>query len=351
MFENLAKASGHAGTAAEIAAAKKVFADVMKGVVSDNKAAAEAAAAKFAAAVQVPIQEAIFADPLYGDLFTMSEKDEYDDVVYPKDLIAPGDEEYFAAYSAPRIGAIPQRIVDVDYVRVVMDFKRASLDVPEDALRRGDYDVAAMVVEKLNEGVTTAMNDQAFRTLITAAYGRTDGSGNIIYKDPANPTAALITKAFLAGFPVKFRRTGTSATSTKAFKLTNLYMSPEVQSSLLLLDNTKLDEFTRRELVLSDDGNVSGLMGMRFITLDELGVGKKYQNFLVNSLGATVDAGRNLCIGVDARRKSQMVMPVGMRPTISEDTTLRRHRVRGWWVDVKFGCGVLDNRVAMLGQV
>jgi hypothetical protein len=343
------------------------FVRLMRDVASDSEAVATAAAGRFAEAVQAPVQQAIFADPLYQDVATVLPQDEIADVVYPKDLIAPGDEAYHAAYRAGRIGAIPERIVEQDFIRVPMELYRDSIELPEMAFRRGSYDVVKRAIQILMEGITMTVNDQVFKTLLTAAFNRADkaSAGNTIFvTDPGSGAGTnQLTKTLIEAMKLKIRRAASTNTSAKAFKMSTLFMSPECHSSLVSLNNTVLDEWTRREIVISDDGIVS-LLGTKFTQLDEFGTGNKYQKYVADLAAAgsasnaaaintaLTSGNKHLVLGTDSHlgRKDLVILPMANKPSIVEDPAVRRRLLRSWMVDIVFGVGVLDDRVALIGQ-
>jgi len=321
---------------------------MMKQAGSDNLAVASQAGADFAAALEQPIKEAIFPGDLYSDLFTIEEWAENADVRYATDLVQPGREQEYVAYNVPRHGAPPERIVEQDYIRVPTNMDFASIEIPILAMRQGDYNVLKRAMQVLEQGVVMKINNDAFHALTAAGVGR----GFSVVDTTA--TAGVFSKALLTSMQVKMRRTtGTNASSVNGFSLGRIYLSPEARATIGNFDNTKLDEVTRRQVIMSPEGHIEKLFGTEIKDIVELGVGGQYQNYAVNVQGFTfTNSKTDLAIGVDLNKRDRLVLPMTMKPTVTDDSAVtRRRNIMSFFVRFSFGVGVLDDRCTFLAQV
>lgn len=325
---------------------KEYFVDLMRKAGSAAPEAAEARAAwgELAQAVSIPIKEAIFPGDLYSDLVTMESWDaRKDSPRYATDLISPGTEKDFQAYKVPAHGQLPERTVEPEYIRVDTFDLAQSIDFPRDLLSSGDYDAMARALYIMQQGLVMKMNDDVWHALLAAAKGR-----SFIVTDAAAGPGAF-TKILLAKMQTKMKRaTGSNANSVNAFNLTRVYMSPELREDIIDFDNTKLDEVTRREIILAKDGKIASLFGTEIRDILELGAetGSKYQSYYTTNLSGSLGASdTELLIGVDASRKSQFVMPVVKQPTVEYDVTMARRNKTGMFCWLRYGVAVLDDRM------
>lgn len=328
---------------------REAFCELMRKAGSGNAEASETKAAflEMADAVAVPIKEAIFPDDLYSELVTMENWDARKDAPrYSTDLIAPGREKEFKSYKVPAHGELPERTVEPEYIRVDTFDVGTSIDFPRDLLASGDYDVMARAIYIMTEGLKMKMNDDVWHAALAAALGR-----GFIVEDTAAAVTTL-TKRLLAKIQTKAKRsTGSSANGSSGFNVDRVYMSPELREQIIDFDNTKLDEVTRREVIMSKDGKIASLFGTELRSLNELGADDNsiYQDYwtdvLGGTLGTTGHSDTELLVGVDSSRKSQFVMPMVKKPVVEQDQGMARRNKTGLYVWLKYGVAVLDNRM------
>lgn len=326
---------------------KEAFRDLMKRAGGGNAEASETkqAVADLAEAVAIPIKEAIFPGNLYADLVTMESWDARSDTPrYATDLITPGTEREFQAYKVPAHGQLPERTVEPEYIRVDTFNVGQSIDFPRDLLASGDFDAMARAMFIMQMGIQMQMNDDVWHALLAAAKGR-----GFIVGDTA-AAAGVFTKRLLAKMQTKMKRaTGSNANSVNAFSLKRAYMSPELREDIVDFDNTKLDEVTRREIILAKDGKIASLFGTEMHDILELGAesSSKYQDYYTGKLAGTLNTDdTQLLIGVDTARKSQFVMPVVKQPVVEYDLTLARRNKTGMFCWLRYGVAILDDRMA-----
>ncbi len=326
-----------------------------KDVGSDDLAVASKAGADLGIAMAENFKEALFPTDLHADLFQVESRTENEDVRYPTDLIAVGREKEFKAYHVPRWGGPAERVVEQDYLRIATHDYINNLEIPLPALRQGDYNAIARAIEVLWEGVNMTMNDICFKTVLAAAAGR----GFQVTSTAAEVTAfglGALPKSLISRMQTKQRR-ASNASSSKSFRMTRAYMSPELRETITQWDNTKVDELTRREVIMGEDGKISGVYQCEFRDIDELGAVGDYQLSAINDYGYTLTTAggvrTELIVGVDARpvKKSRFVMPVCKMPELIDDSAAyRRRNLASWYMRFNFGAGILDNRGCIFGD-
>jgi len=115
----------------------------------------------------------------------------------------------------------------------------------------------------------------------------------------------------------------------------------------------QVDEVTRREIFVAEDGAVNRIFSVNLHDLDELGQGQEYQLFFLNQLAGSLESSGSdveLVVGLDLSANDSFVMPVRADIQVFEDDTLHRQRRAGFYGFGEHGFGVLDNRRVLLGS-
>jgi hypothetical protein len=267
------------------------------------------------------------------------------------DFIAPGTERDYVAYTVPAQGRIPERHVEGDFVMVPTYEVGSSIDFAMKYARDARWDIVGRAMQVLEASFTRKMNDDGWRTLLYAGYGR----NLTVYDDAA--TAGLFTKRLIALMKTVMRRNaGGNSTSVNRGQLTDVYVSPEAMEDIRSWDLSQVDDFTRREIYLAGTGNEefgqTSLFGVRLHDLDELGVGQEYQNYAVNTLGVTLPGSKTeLVVGLDLSKGDSFVMPWRQEIEVFEDPTFHRQRRVGFYGFGEYGFSVLDSRRVLLGAL
>src|SRR5215203_3278885 len=91
---------------------------LLRQSASSDRNIACAAQDKIATALQLPLRQGVQPGDIIGGIFETIPSEGTSTVEFPLDWLAPGTENEFVAYTVPRYGAIPQRVVAGDYVNV-----------------------------------------------------------------------------------------------------------------------------------------------------------------------------------------------------------------------------------------
>jgi len=114
----------------------------------------------------------------------------------------------------------------------------------------------------------------------------------------------------------------------------------------------EIDDVTRRELYLAEDGSFNKVFGVTLVDLDELGVGQEYQDYYDTTLSASMGASdTEIAIGLDLSTRDSFVMPVREELEVFDDPALHRQQRMGMYAWAEHGFGALDNRRVVVASM
>jgi hypothetical protein len=319
------------------------FIELIKKAGSSNKPEALIAQHQLAKAIELPLREGVLVGDVLGGIFERIAMEPGTSTEFPLDLIAPGEEDEFVAYTNPGHGRVPERTVEGDYVTIPTYSITNSIDMLLRYVREARWDVVNRAAQVLEAGFVKKMNDDGWHTILAAAVDR-----NILLYD-TDAAAGQFTKRLLSLMKTVMRRNaGGNSGSLNRGRLTDAYLSPEGIEDMRNWGVDQLDDSSRREAHVANDesGSLSRLFNVDLHAMDELGESQEYQNyFTVNlggALGPTGDV--ELVVGLDLQAGDSFVMPVKQEVTIFEDEMLHRHQKMGFYGFAEIGFGVLDSR-------
>jgi len=303
---------------------------------------------EFAAALETPLRKGVLVGNILGNIYETVNMEPGASPEFPLDLISPGLEGEHVAYTNPGHGRIPERAVEGDYVMIPTYSIASSVDYLLRFARDARWDVVARAMQVMEAGFTKKMNDDGWHTILAAGVDR-----NILVYD-ADATAGLFTKRLVSLMAVVMRRnSGGNSASVGRGRLTDLYVSPEALEDVRNWGIDQVDEVTRREIYVANEGGpaITRIFGVNLHDLDELGEGQEYQNFFTTDLGGSLAASDvELVVGLDQSTNDSFVMPVRESLRVFEDPTLHRQQRAGFYGWAELGFGVLDNRRVILGS-
>jgi len=323
---------------------------LLKKTGSANKAEALAAQHELAVAVAGPLREGIMSGDILNGLFASITLEGNATPEFPLHWLAPGDEKNYVAYTIPNHGAIPQKRIEGDYVILPSYSIAGSIDWLLKYAKQARWDIVGAAMQNLEQQFTVKLNEDGWHVILAAGVDR-----NIVVYD-ADAAVGQFTKRLVSLMKTVVRRNGGgNSTSTNRGKLTDLFTSPEAQEDMRNWGVDQVDEVTRREIYVADDGSLNRIFNVNLHDLDELGVGQDFQNFYEDELnGLMPGSDVEIVVGLDLRNKEQsLVMAMGSDGVeIFEDETLHRSQLAGfygWLRDLSIAC--LDNRVVVLGSM
>lgn len=325
------------------------FIDLLKRSASANKAEAIVAQEQIAKAIELPLRQGILAGDITGNIFERIVMEPGTSTEFPLDLLSPGEEADFVAYTNPGHGRIPERTVEGDYVMIPTYAITNSIDWLLRYAREARWDIVARATQVLEAGFVKKINDDAWHTVLAAGVDR-----NILVYD-ADAAAGQFTKRLVSLMKVIMRRNaGGNAASLKRGQLTDLFLSPEGVEDVRNWGVDQLDDTTRREVYTAADGSsgLSRIFGVNLQSLVELGEGQEYQVYYSSQLSGTLGPSSDveLVVGLDLANRDSFVMPVKQEVTIFSDETMHRQQKAGMYGFAELGFGILDNRRVLLGS-
>jgi hypothetical protein len=322
------------------------FISLLKQSGSANKAEALEAQHEIAKALQEPLRQGVLVGDILGNIFESVVMEPGTTSEFPLDLLAPGEEDEFVAYTNPGHGRIPERQVEGDYVMVPTYSITASIDWLLRYAREARWDIVGRAMQVLEASFVKKMNDDGWHTVLAAGVDR-----NIMVYD-ADATAGQFTKRLVSLMKTVMRRNGGgNSASLVRGRLSDLYLSPEALEDIRNWQVDQIDEITRREIFTAADGGITRLFQVNLHDIDELGESQEYQNFFTNQLsGSLQGSDLELVVGLDLGNRDSFIMPVKQEVQIFEDDNLHRHQKAGLYGWAELGFAVLDNRRVLLGS-
>ncbi len=324
--------------------------DLLRRSGSYNKVEALEAQRELAVALETPLRKGVLMGDILGGIFETIVLDSNATSEFPLDLLAPGTEKDFVAYTISNHGYIPERAVEGDYVMVPTYDIGSSIDWTLKYARDARWDIVGRAMEVLEGSFVMKLNDDGWHTLLSAAFDR-----NIVVLD-SDAAAGQFTKRLISLMKTVMRRNGGgNSTSNNRGQLTDVYISVEAMEDIRNWNVDQIDEVTRREIFVGgsdDDAVMSRIFGVNLHVLDELGEGQEYQLFYDNELSGSLPGGDvELVVGLDQSRNDSFVMPVREQVQIFEDDNLHRQKRAGLYGWAEQGFAVLDNRRVVLGSL
>ncbi len=304
--------------------------------------------AQIAKALESPLRKAVLSGNILDGIFEPINIDETNSSAeFPLDFLAPGQEKHHVAYTIPNHGRIPERHVEGDYVIVPTYDVGNSIDWLLKYARDARWDIIRRALEVYQSGFTKKLNDDGWHTLIAAGVDR-----NIVVSD-SDAGAGQFTKRLVSLMKtVMTRNGGGNSASNNRGVLTDLYLSPEAIEDIRNWNVDQIDEITRREIFVADDGSLNRIFGVNLHDVAELGEGQEYQLYITSELSVTLPGSDvEAVIGLDLRNNDSFVMPVKENVEVFEDPWLHRQKragVYGWW---QGGFASLDGRRVLVGSL
>ena len=322
------------------------FIELLKQSGSADRTEALTAQHEIAKALEEPLRQGVLIGDILGNIFERMVMEPGTTSEFPLDLLAPGEEDEFVAYTNPGHGRIPERTVEGDYVMVPTYSISASIDWLLRYAREARWDVVGRAMQVLEASFVKKMNDDGWHTVLAAGVDR-----NIMVYD-ADATAGQFTKRLVSLMKTVMRRNGGGNTgSLVRGKLTDMYLSPEALEDIRNWQVDQIDEITRREIFTAADGGITRLFQVNLHDIDERGESQEYQNFLTSQLSGSLQGSDvELVVGLDLGNRDSFIMPVKQEVQIFEDDNLHRHQKAGLYGWAELGFAVLDNRRVLLGS-
>lgn len=306
---------------------------------------AHAAQLEMAKAIELPLREGIMHGDVTGGIFsvTVDGNDEF-----PTDLLTPGSEHLFNAYTNPGHGYIPQRAVESDFVRITTYQLANAIDFNLKYAKKASWNILERAMEVFEGGFVQKINDDAWATLLAAAADR-----NVcVFDEDAGD--GVITKRLFSLMKVTMKRNGGGNGPRLGANLTDLFLSPEGIEDIRNWDITQLDDTSRREIYKAEDNGapLTRIYGLTLHDMYEFGEGQVYQDYYLNTLNGVLGTNdKEIIIGLDLKgSKNAFVMPITEGLEVFPDPTLHRQQRQGYYGWMEAGFGVLEGKRVLVGS-
>lgn len=323
-----------------------------------DKNTPEVAQARFelAKALELPLRQGVLKGDIIGDIFEEDKLLPGVQPEYPLDLLTPGTEDEYTAFTIPAQGRIGEMHVQGDYITVPTFEVGSSIDFATKYARDARWNILGRAMQVLEGSVVRKKNDDGWHTLISAAYQRFLN----VYDDQVNP--GFFSKRLVELMKTVMRRqAGGNSTSINRGRLDRLYVSPEALGDIRSWDVTQVDPYTRRELYIADDLDRMNIFGVDLRSIDELGVGQLYEQYWETTLGAALPTYSNpagasktkleIVVGLDTSHDGVFMNPVVQEFQINEDPTFARQRRISMWGYGQWGWLASDSRRILVGSI
>ena len=301
---------------------------------------------ELARALEMPLRQGVLVGDVVSGIFETLPMEPGSAVEFPLDLLAPGEEDQFVAYTNPGNGRIPERQVEGDYVQVTTYGIAAAIDWLLRYAREARWDIVARAMQVLEASFVKKINDDGWHTLLTAGADR-----NILVFD-ADATAGQLTKRLVSLMKtIMIRNGGGNTASLRRARLTDIFLSPEGIEDIRNWGVDQVDDVTRREIYTAADGTINSIFGVNLHDLVEFGEGQEYQTFFTSDLSGSLASGDlELVIGLDLQTNDSFLMPVKQQVSIFPDPVLHRQQREGFYGWAELGFAALDNRRVLLAS-
>lgn len=321
---------------------------LLKQSGSSDMQSAFAAQREIAKALEVPLRKGFTYGDVVSPIYERVVLDAGSPPEFPLDLLAPGTEREYTAWTNPGHGRIPEKTVESDYVTISTYRITNSIDYLLRYARDARWDIVTRATQVMEAGFVKKINDDGWHTVLAATVDR-----NILVYD-ADATAGQFTKRLISLLKTVMLRNGGGNSVTATGKLTDIFLSPEAIEDIRNWGPDQVDEITRREVYQSGDNGspITKIFGVRLNGLFEFGDDQEYQTFFTSDLGGSLGPNSDveLIVGLDLSSRDSFVMPIKQELEIFADETLHRSQRAGYYGWMELGFGVLDNRRVIAGS-
>lgn len=300
---------------------------------------------QFTQALKLPLRQALLVGDTVTDIFEHTYFAPGTQTRMPLDFYTPGQEGEHIAYTIPKVGSMPTKQVEGDYVILPTYEIGNGISAPKRYIRDARWDVVGRMMQVMQTGVRKKINDDGWHTILAAGVDR-----NILTFD-SDAAAGLFTKRLVSLLQTIAKRNGGgNSSSMEHGRITDLYISPEAFEDIRNWNVDQIDEVTRKQIFDMQDGTLSRIFGVNLHELYELGETQEYQTYYTDQLSGSLGSDLELVVGLNLSGHTGFVMPVIEELDTYPDQRLFYERKVGWLCNMELGFACLDNRSVLLGS-
>lgn len=340
--------------------------ELVKAMGSRDVAVAREATEAFAAFIGPVVSKVLMQAGTASAIYSDAPYDEDDNPSLPLDLYYNQNQDYVTTWSQTVAGGLPSSTVEGFSELKVSTYRLDSaVSFLKRYARRGRLDVVSKAVERMSNEVLVKQERNAWAVVLKAlAEARSNNADHIV---PA-ATAGTLQLKDLSDLMTLVKRINTSyagGTTTDAYGLTDLFVSPEIMGQVRELafnpigtNTAGSQEFETapnsvREEIFRNAG-ASELFGITLHQLVELGLTGKY-NTLFGTFAAAAGvsftpASEEILVGVDLSKES-FIRPVarqaesgGTFTVLPDDQFVTRSEKTGFYGFLEEGRVCIDGR-------
>ena len=312
---------------------------------------------EFFSAVQLPVRQAIFdGDNTTGIFNTVTLAPGVSPEI-PVDVIAPGTEGDYRAFTNPGKGYIPAVMSSGEKFTLQTIGDAGGVEWDLEHARNARWDIISRYMEALVAGFVKKQNDNCWNTILAAVADRA-----LTVYDAGATVGQFTKKLFSLGRCAMARNAGGNQTSLKKGRMTDIWLSCEGIEEILNWNLDQVPDSVRSQLysMSGNENTTLDILKVKLHEMYELGVGQEYQDYYLNTLGADLVpvigsthtvADVELAIALDLATRDSFVLmetqPLQIFKDGAEGSALRRSQKGGAYAWRKYGVGVLDTRRCM----
>lgn len=316
---------------------------ILQATASTNEDEANKAQKALAQVMSQAWRAGVLEPDLLGTIFSRIDLPGGIDAKFPFDFYSPGGEGRHKAFVVPSHGKIPDRVIEGDEIRVPTYKIANAISWSLDYARDARWDVVSRAIEVFTNGFIRKMNDDGWHVILKTAKESSVG----VVSDSA-ATSGTFTKKLLLDMMVAIKRQDGGRNT----RLTDLYLSPEAISDIRNLTHTQVGEVALLKLITEGEEMIPSLFGVKFHEMQEFGYAQEYNDYLLNTLGASVaSSDQEFVVGLDLLHRDQFVMPIREQMQMFEDRLLHRTMKNGVYGWMELGFAALETRRVVLGSL
>jgi hypothetical protein len=313
---------------------------ILRATASDDMEQAVAHRQALAQVMEKAWKSGVLEPDLLGNIFTKIQLQPGVEAKFPLDFLDVNNEGSYNAFVVPKEGAIPDRAIEGDELRVPTYKIANAISWGLDYARDARWDVIARAIEVFTNGFVRKINDDGWHVILLAA------SQNTVLTDTA-ATSGAFTKKLITDMQTGVKR----LTGNRNGRLTDLYVSPEAVADIRNFAETAVDDKTLRALISQGEDVIPSLFGVKLHEMQEFGFNYEFDTYLTGTVGASYQTGDGeFVVGLDLGHRDQFVMPVREGMKMFDDPTLHRSAKAGVYGWMELGFAALDTRRAVLGS-